>query len=341
VGIGLITALAGVIELELVKPGRFTILQQGPVTSDIIIAMAATVLIALAMHYHIKGSFMYGLIFGTLFHWWLKGDWPSTVGAFPGLDSEPFELMYNSKVISLFLSLTFLYIVTGDGIARSLSDQAGLTIKDTQVPRTNMIYIVCGLTTILSGFLSGPPILISPESASGIKAGARTGLSTIVCGLLFAVSLLFCPLFENVPPSGTTPLLILVGMILFTNTSRVDWAAPRQAVPAFFVIILIPFNYSIISGVGFGWALYVAISIFTGNFGDVTACFSVFQQMHAHTPVPVLDTRRPTGWNHRTAVDVNRDSEDEEGGTLATHHLLDENMAVATVPEREQIRKAS
>lgn len=274
VGIGLITALAGCLELQLVQPGKYTILTRGPVTSDVGIAMATTIIIALAMHYHIKGSFMYGLLFGTLFDWWLDSDWPTTVGAYPQFHIDSLELLYTWKVMNLFVSLTFLYIVTGNGISRSLSDQAALTEKGNVIPCHNWIYIVCGLTTILSGCCGGPPILVSPESASGIKAGARSGLSTVVCGLLFAVSLLFCPVFEEVPPSGTTPLLILVGMLLFTNAMRIQWAVPLQAVSAFFVIMLIPFQYSIISGVGFGWFLYIVISIFSGegDFNCFTCC---------------------------------------------------------------------
>lgn len=143
-------------------------------------------------------------------------------------------------------------------------DLASLTNDDGSIPRGNWLYIVCGLSTIVSGYFSGPPILISPESAGGIKAGAKTGLSTLVCGLLYVVSIFFCPMFAEVPPSGTSPLLILVGMLLFMNVGRINWNAPGDAVPAFFNILLIPFSYSIMCGVGFGYLLYFMIGLSTG-----------------------------------------------------------------------------
>lgn len=74
-----------------------------------------------------------------------------------------------------------------------------------------------GLTTVLSGYFSGPPILISPESAAGIKAGAKTGVSTLVCGCLFGIATFFYPVFAAVPAAGTAPLLIMVGVMLFAN----------------------------------------------------------------------------------------------------------------------------
>ena len=77
--------------------------------------------------------------------------------------------------------------------------------------------IYTGLTTVLSGYFSGPPILISPESAAGIKAGAKTGVSTLVCGCLFGIATFFYPVFAAVPAAGTAPLLIMVGVMLFAN----------------------------------------------------------------------------------------------------------------------------
>ena len=82
---------------------------------------------------------------------------------------------------------------------------------------SNCLSVSPGLTTVLSGYFSGPPILISPESAAGIKAGAKTGVSTLVCGILFAIATFFYPIFAAVPAAGTAPLLIMVGVMLFAN----------------------------------------------------------------------------------------------------------------------------
>lgn len=122
------------------------------------------------------------------------------------------------------------------------------------------------MASIVSGCLSGPPILISPESAAGIKAGAKTGLSTLICGLLFGVSAFFSPLFAEVPSAGTAPLLIMVGVLLFQNAKRIDWNYIGKAVPSFCCLFFIPFTYSILRGVGFGYVTYIVIGMFTGDF---------------------------------------------------------------------------
>eukprot|EP01034_Spumella_vulgaris_P024808 gene24808-31189_t len=259
--------------------GQYTILELGEITPAIVIAMLSVVVIASAMHFHVKGAFMLSLCFGTLVWWWYADAWPSAVFDYPHFALSA-HLTTSWKVISLLFNLIFLYILTLNGIARSLSDQAGLTNPDSSIPRGNWLFIVCGLSTILSGYFSGPPILVSPESAAGIKAGSKTGLSSLVCGLLFGLSIFFCPILSDVPPAGTSPLLIIVGMMMFVNANRIRWHEPSEAIPAFFVLLLIPFTYSIIVGVGFGYVLYLSIGIVTGQFyAEMLRFVSAYQTM--------------------------------------------------------------
>jgi AGZA family xanthine/uracil permease-like MFS transporter len=264
IGIGLITALAGATELTLVVPGRFSILQMGEITAEITVAFFSTVLIAVALYRKVKGAYTIGLLFGT-FTWWIVADeWPTELMAVPHFTVNV-HLALNWKVLMLLCNLAFLCVLTINGLARTLSDLAHIANTDGSVPRGSWLFIMCGVTTIVSGYFSGPPILISPESAPGIKSGARTGFSVLVCGVLYIVAVLFCPLLEKVPPAGTSPLLILVGLTLFVNSSRINWGAPDEAVPAFFVLLLIPFTYSILTGVSVGYAFYLVIGLATGQ----------------------------------------------------------------------------
>jgi xanthine/uracil/vitamin C permease (AzgA family) len=168
-------------------------------------------------------------------------------------------------MMHLVFNLVFLYILLLSGLARSLSDLAQLSKPDGSIPRGNWIFIVCGIMTIASGYLCGPPILISPETAAGIKSGARTGLSTMICGLLYALSIFFSPLLAGVPASGTSPLMFFVGLLLFQNIGRINFHDQLNGIPAFFVLLLIPFTYSIMCGVGSGYFLYVSMSLLTGK----------------------------------------------------------------------------
>jgi len=270
VGIGLITALAGAIEIKLVVRGTLTILSMGDISWEIAIATISLIVASVALYYHVKGSLVIALIFGTIAWWIYDNNWPSQLIGIPEFDYKPtYKNSLNLEICSLFFSLVFLYILTVSGLTRSLSDQSNLTLPNGSVPRGNWFFIVCGFTTIISGYLSGPPILISPESASGIKSGAKTGLSTLICGLLFGIATFFSPLFASIPPAGTSPLLILVGMLLFQNVSRINWKEVDTSVPAFIVLFFIPFTYSIPCGIGFGYVLYITINLMTGNLSNL------------------------------------------------------------------------
>ena len=107
---------------------------------------------------------------------------------------------------------------------------------------------MCGLFTIISGCMGSAPILLSPESAAAIKAGAKTGLSVVVCGFLFLLSIFFTPFFSSIPYAGSSPVLIMIGVMLFQNVGRIDWKNHCEATPAFIVLFYIPFTYSVIQG---------------------------------------------------------------------------------------------
>jgi hypothetical protein len=277
-GIGLLTALAGATEIDLVVTGHYTIVKLGKITAEVMVTIAGSdiflrfssfsgsIIIGIALHYHVKGAFCLALCFGTIVWWSYDDSWPKSVASVPKITLfEGFSGEDYQDVILLTLDLLFLYILTLSGLVSSLSTLAGLVRPDNTTPRNRWLFIVCGVCTCMSGLLSGPPILISPESASGIKGGAKTGLSTIVCGLLFAVSVFFSPIFRHVPSAATAPLLIGVGVILFQNVHKLNWKLITDSMPAYFVLFFIPFTYSILQGVAIGYVVYLALAVFTGQ----------------------------------------------------------------------------
>ncbi len=266
-GIGLITALTGLIDIKLVVPGTYTILTSGDISLEIIIAFVSLIIIGATMELHIQGGFAIGLVFGALMWWLQTNTFPKDLVMVPQFSLDSLSLSdINISVIILVFNLVFLYILTLNGLAKSLSDLSKLTFPDGSIPRGNWLLVVCGISTIISGYFCGPPILISPESAAAIKSGAKTGFSVLICGIIFGLSTFFSPLFSHVPPVATSPLLILVGMLLFQNADRIQWSRPSQAIPAFFVILMIPFTCSILNGIGLGYILFIIFHIINGQF---------------------------------------------------------------------------
>lgn len=266
IGIGLLVALAGATEIGLVQSGTDSaLLRMGPVTPPVIIALFGVVLICVLVHYHVTGPFAIAIIVCSFIGWAVSGNWPTGVFGLSStvrLDTSGFN---NEEVILLAIDLLILYILYLAGLTSSLSRLADLTREDGQIPRGRWIYVFVGIITVLSGLLTGVPILLSPEGAAAIKDGAKTGLSTVVCGFLFLLSIFFAPIFQAIPSEGSSPILIMVGALLFQNVSRIDWRLVKESAPGFIVLFFIPFTFSLLQGVLIGYAIYLTVNLCSGD----------------------------------------------------------------------------
>lgn len=186
--------------------------------------MFAFISIGLALHYRIRGAFLVGLVSGTLLYWMSRGrdsDWPPSrmaikLGDISARSSDiDWKSISSNKIYRLVFDLYIIGVILLNGLAHGLAETAGLKRQDSTLPRGKWLYAACGVGTLLSAFIGSGPVMISPESAPGIKAGARSGLSAVVCGCLFLLSTLFCPLFAAVPTAGTSPVLLMIGMFMF------------------------------------------------------------------------------------------------------------------------------
>lgn len=248
VGVGLLTTLAGSTEVKFVISGTYKILRMGHITMEIAIVFAGVIIICVAMRYHQKGSFCICVVFCSVMWWLYDLSFPEEIFAMPTITTANFNGIEPSHLPLLTVDLLFLYVLYLNGLMTSLSNLAVLTREDGATPRGRWIYILSGFFTICGGLLTSAPILVSPESSAAIKEGAKTGLSAMVAGVLFLLSAFLGPLFEHVPAAGTSPVLIMIGLILFQNVNRIDWRNVADAAPAFVVLFYIPFTYSIIQG---------------------------------------------------------------------------------------------
>jgi len=114
--------------------------------------------------------------------------------------------------------------------------------------------------------MGSSPIIIHIESAAGIKEGGRTGLVGVIVGGLFAVSTFFAPLFGKIPPCATAPVLILVGTMMMSEATNIDWREFDQALPAFLTLVMMPFTFSIPNGLIFGLASSLVLFVTSGKF---------------------------------------------------------------------------
>lgn len=155
------------------------------------------------------------------------------------------------------------------GTILGISDEAGLIDRAGRVPRLGRILAVDGLSAALGGLTSSSANTVFVESAAGVGEGARTGFANLVTGLLFALTLFLAPLAGVVPAQAAAPALVIVGALMMTQVAKVDWADPSLAVPAFVTIVLMPFTYSITTGIGAGLILYVVVKTGLRRWRDI------------------------------------------------------------------------
>lgn len=289
IGLSLLVSLEALTQLGLVVPGQYTVVSLGDVWSTkSLIAMTSFAFIGILLHHGFKGAYVIGLFVGSLAYWLIQNDFPtaimSTGSEHPLQASALFtDDWSDSTVWTCAIELCVISVVKLTGLSVGLSELAGLNKSDgSGAPRRRWLYVACGLGTCIGALFGSGPVLLVVESAAGILVGARTGLSAIVCGFLFFGAYFFHPLFAAIPIAATGPVLLNVGMLLFHNTGKVNWNVTKEALPVFITAVFTAFTFSVIHGVTFGVAIYLILTLATGD------TYSVLRSTHQHpAPIPI------------------------------------------------------
>jgi AGZA family xanthine/uracil permease-like MFS transporter len=171
----------------------------------------------------------------------------------------------------LEIIFVFLFIDMFDNIGTlvAVGTRAGLFDGSHQIPRVNRILFADATATVV-GALSGTSTVVSYiESAAGVAAGGRTGVTAIVTGLLFVVALFLAPAVGVIPAAATAPALIIVGSLMMSSVAEIAWRDPEIAIPSFLTIMTIPLTYSIANGLAFGFTAFTLIKLLRGKFREV------------------------------------------------------------------------
>ena len=145
----------------------------------------------------------------------------------------------------------------------------GMLDKDGRLPRLNRALIADSAATSVGAALGTSTTTSYIESAAGIKAGGRTGLTAVVVGVLFLLTLFFAPLAQSVPAFATAPALLFVACMMARGLTDVDWEDVTEYAPAVVTALAMPLTFSIAHGIGFGLITYAAIKLLSGRFGDI------------------------------------------------------------------------
>ena len=175
------------------------------------------------------------------------------------------------------------------GTMTAIGAEAGLNDEEGTPPHAQRILVVDSVAAIAGGAAGVSSNTSYIESASGVGEGARTGLASIVTGVLFLLATFFTPLVSAIPSEAAVPALVLVGFLMMQQVADIDWRDVEVAIPAFLTIVLMPFTYSISVGIGAGFVAYVLIKVVVGKVRDVHPLMWVvaglFVVYFAYTPI--------------------------------------------------------
>jgi AGZA family xanthine/uracil permease-like MFS transporter len=155
------------------------------------------------------------------------------------------------------------------GTVVGISGEAGMLDRQGRLPGINRVLLVDSLAAAAGGAASASSNTTFIESAAGVSEGGRTGLTSVVVGLLFLVCLFISPIAGVIPQEATAPILVIVGYFMMTVVREIEWTDPGIGIPALLTMVMMPFTYSITNGVGAGFLSFVVIALLRGRWRDI------------------------------------------------------------------------
>ncbi|MFJ6694804.1 NCS2 family permease [Streptomyces sp. NPDC091272] len=310
-GIGLFIALIGLVKAGFVHPGKATVLSLGP-TGELagwpVLLFAVTLLLIFMLQArNVPGAILIGIVSGTVLAVILNAvmdidpkSWTNGAPELKGsaVSMPDFSLFGNVQftgwgdigvlavgmiVFTLVLAGFFdaMATIIGVGTEAKLADDKG------RMPGLSKALFIDGAGGAIGGVSGGSGQTVFVESATGVGEGARTGLSAVVTGLFFAACLFFTPLTAIVPAEVASAALVVIGAMMMQNARHVDWSDRATAIPVFLTVVLMPFTYTITTGVAAGVIAWTVIKVAQGKARELgvfmwalTLIFIVYFALH-------------------------------------------------------------
>jgi len=276
-GIGLFIAFIGLRDAGIIVPTQGTVVGLGKLTDpSTALAVLGLLVIASLQALSVRGAMLIGILLTAILAWVLGlSHFAPAAYSIADLGSTAFKLDIPAALnlkggvgLSLIeIVFVFLFVDMFDNVGTlvAVTKRAGLVGKDGSVPRMNRILLSDSISMLIGALAGTSPVTSYIESASGVAVGGRTGLTSVVVGILFLFTLFFAPIVQAIPAVATAPALILVGALMMGALAEVEWSDPGAAIPAFLTVIMIPLSYSIANGLAFGITSYAVLKLVRGQ----------------------------------------------------------------------------
>jgi adenine/guanine/hypoxanthine permease len=285
IGIGLFITIIGLVDAGIVIRGEGTVVSLAPKlnTWPIAIFVAGLFGTYALVARRIRGALLIGIVGTTVLATVIneikdKKVFPNGAATWPDkiVDTPDFNLVGNFSLhfvsalgfwsaVAVVLSVLLSDFFDTAGTVLGLGRRAGLVTPDGRLPGMRRVLLVDSMAAAAGGAASASSNTTFIESSAGIGEGARTGLASVVTGLLFLCCLFISPLAGIIPSAATAPVLVIVGAMMFELVRHFEWSDPVIALPVLLTIVLMPMTYSITNGVGAGFVSYTVLALLGGR----------------------------------------------------------------------------
>ncbi|MBB3568996.1 NCS2 family permease [Rhizobium sp. BK491] len=270
-GIGLFLAIIALKSADIVVANKATLIGLGDLKqTGPLLAIFGFFVIAVLDALKIRGSILIGILAVTILSWILG------VSQFHGIVSAPPSIMptflqldivgaLHGGLVHIILVFVLVEVFDATGTLIGIAKRANL-IQDGKPNRLSRALLADSAAIVAGSLMGTSSTTAFVESASGVQAGGRTGLTAITIAALFIAALFFSPLAASVPAYATAPALLYVAGLMMRELTEIEWDDLTEAAPAAITALAMPFTYSIANGLAFGFITYVAVKVFTGRW---------------------------------------------------------------------------
>ena len=274
-GIGLFLAIIGFQLMGLTSDDPVVLVKLGNLSNPLtLLGCAAFISMIVMEKMEIKGNIIIGIVAFSVIAW--LGGWAN----FNGVVSSPppmthlmtFDLgaALSASMVTVIFTLFFIDFFDTAGTLTSVANVAGKIGSDGKIKGIDKAMLSDSVSTVAGAVMGTSTVTTYVESAAGVKAGGRTGMTSLVIGLLFLLCLFFSPLATSLPKEIDAAALIYISTLFVRNITDIEWDDAAEAGPAVLAMIAMPFTYSISNGIALAFVSYAAIRIFTGKFGSTS-----------------------------------------------------------------------
>ena len=270
-GIGLFLALVALKNAGIIAPNPATTMGLGDLKDPkALLAMFGFLMIVVMHHLRVRGAIIISILTVTAIATVMGlNEFKGIFGAIPSITPTLFKMDFSGLFTASMVGVIFVFFLVdlfdSTGTLVGVAHRAGLIKEDGEIPRLKKA-LMADSTAIVAGAALGTssstPYI---ESASGVAAGGRTGLTAVFVAIAFLCCLFLAPLAQSVPGFATAPALLFVGVLMIQGITNIEWTDITEAAPAFLTIVFMPFAYSIADGIAMGFISYALIKLFTGK----------------------------------------------------------------------------